>query len=144
MANVKIRITQKGLAGVLRAVKRVEDALQPPSITESVGKGADVFVEGAQARAPKEDGQLSRSISKRPDDGYSWIVAPDTIYAGVQEFGATIRPKRADSLAIPGAGGPVFVKEVTIPASPYMGPTFQQDQSLAVRAVKDAIDREIG
>lgn len=47
----------------------------------------------------------------------------DVVYALAQELGAVIRPVKAKALAIPQpGGGVVFVKEVTIPARPYLRP----------------------
>lgn len=145
MVTVKLTVRQKGLASVLRAVKRVEDALQPPSITESVGDGADVFVEGARARAPRRSGRLASSIDKTPDTPTSWIIGSDLIYAGVQEFGATIRPATSPTLVYQGTNGiTYFDKVVRIPSQPYMRPTFDLDQAEAVAAVKSDIVKNIG
>lgn len=47
----------------------------------------------------------------------------DVVYALAQELGAIIRPVKAKALAIPQPGGGVrFVKQVTIPAQPYLRP----------------------
>jgi hypothetical protein len=47
----------------------------------------------------------------------------DIAYALAQELGAIIRPVKAKALAIPQPGGGVrFVKQVTIPAQPYLRP----------------------
>lgn len=48
-------------------------------------------------------------------------LSTDKIQANVQQFGATIRPKNGGYLVFMGRGGhPIFAKEVTIPARPYM------------------------
>lgn len=47
----------------------------------------------------------------------------DVVYALAQELGAVIKPVNAKALAIPQPGGGVrFVKQVTIPARPYLRP----------------------
>lgn len=143
MAQVRVTVTAD-LAEALRDLARVQRALLPPSITRSVGEGADVFVRGARRRAPRRSGRLAASINKTPAGPYAWDIAPDTIYAGVQEFGAHIEPVTADALVFEGSGGLVFTDEVDIPASPYMGPTFVADTSEAVRAVERAISQAIG
>lgn len=52
----------------------------------------------------------------------SWGVF-DVAYALAQELGAVIRPVKAKALAIPQPDGTVrFVKQVTLPARPYLRP----------------------
>ena len=144
MAEISLKIDVEGLEGALNELRRVRDALEPPSLTESVGDGADVFVLGARARAPHLSGELAASIDKQLDGGTTWTIAPSTIYAGVQEFGATIDAQDARALAFVDDGILHFASVVHIPPSPYMTPTFLEDQAAATEAVEMSIRRKIG
>lgn len=72
-------------------------------------------------RTLTESGTLRDNISYQVGPGYvEW--GTNMIYAGVHQFGATIRPVRANALRfqIPGVGW-ITRKEVTIPARPFIG-----------------------
>jgi hypothetical protein len=53
-------------------------------------------------------------------------VAPDTIYARIQELGGTIFPHRFRFLRFPYAGYIHYRKSVTLPSRPYMRPTTEE------------------
>lgn len=65
--------------------------------------------------------RLLRSLSHSSDNnGTSW--GTNVIYAGVHQFGAVIKAKSAGALRFRLPGGRfVTVKQVTIPARPYLG-----------------------
>lgn len=134
-----IRITVDSVMG--DALDKVERALSPPSITESVGDGADVFVEGARRRAPHRSGRLAASIGKTQVDPFTFEIAPDTIYAGIQEFGGTIHSKPLMVFQ----DGPhlIHVEVVHLRPHPYMRPTFAEDTPKAVEAVRQSIESNI-
>lgn len=87
----------------------------------------------------RRSGQLMRSGAWQVS-GATLRVGLNTIYAGVQHFGATIVPKKAKRLAIPmpagqggrGRAGVVFAGKVTIPARPIVG--FGAKDEAAARA----------
>lgn len=53
--------------------------------------------------------------------GHELAVGSNRIYAGVHQFGATIRAKAGGFLRFQLAQGEVTVRSVTIPARPYLG-----------------------
>ena len=59
-------------------------------------------------------------------------IGSPMIYARVQQFGATIRPRNARALVFRmGAGGTlVMARAVTIPARPYLGISFDDERMI--------------
>lgn len=97
----------------------------------------------AQASGPGrtliQKARLLRSISHNADNsGTSW--GTNVIYAGVHQFGAVIKAKSAGALRfrMPG-GGFVTVKQVTIPARPYLGVNADDGREM-LALTNDAID----
>lgn len=75
---------------------------------------------GSAGKPLVDSGDLSASVSVK-SDGQGVTVGTNKISAPVHQFGATIRPKTAKTLAFPGPNGMVvFAKKVTIPARPYL------------------------
>jgi len=74
-------------------------------------------------------GYLRDSVTHNVEGG-SWavIVGATMEYAATHQFGATITPKTAKALAVPGYG---FLKKVTIPARPYLGVSESDARELA-------------
>lgn len=75
---------------------------------------------GSAGKPLVDSGDLRASISVK-SDGQGVTVGTNKISAPVHQFGATIRPKTAKTLAFPGPNGMVvFAKKVTIPARPFL------------------------
>lgn len=72
------------------------------------------------SRILTESGRLRGSINDQAGNDYV-RVGTNVIYAGVHQFGATIRPKNGSHLYFMLATGLVPAKSVTIPARPYLG-----------------------
>jgi len=65
------------------------------------------------------EGTLRDSITSNVQEGaWSVLVGATMEYAAVHQFGATITPKTAKALAVPGYG---MLRKVVIPARPYLG-----------------------
>jgi len=65
------------------------------------------------------EGNLRRSVTHEIDgEAWSVLVGATMKYAAVHQFGATIRPRTAPALGVPGYGA---LQKVTIPARPYLG-----------------------
>ncbi len=91
--------------------------------------------------APVKSGQLRRSIDmiERTNEV---IIGTNLVYARIQEFGGTIRPKNAKALAFKVNGQQVFAQQVYIPkfkGRGYFAPAFQQARSFG----KINMEREI-
>lgn len=83
--------------------------------------------------------RLLRSISHRADNnGAEW--GTNVIHAGVHQFGAVIKAKSAGALRfrLPG-GGFATVKQVTIPARPYLGVNAEDGREMLALG-HDAVD----
>lgn len=82
------------------------------------------------SRILTESGRLRGSINEA--SGNDWArVGTNLIYAGVHQFGATIRPKAASHLVFRLATGVVLAKSVTIPARPYLGISDDDEQMIS-------------
>lgn len=67
-----------------------------------------------------DTGRLRRSIVERAQPN-SVTVGTNLIYARVHQFGARIKAKKGPFLVFAGPdGAPLFVRQVTIPARPFM------------------------
>jgi len=76
---------------------------------EGIGRGTLLNVSG----------NLRRSVTHEVEGGaWSALVGATMEYAAVHQFGATITPRRAKALAVPGYG---TLRKATIPARPYLG-----------------------
>lgn len=135
-----IVIDDKDLGDALSRI--VEAAGDPQSALQEIGRYGekstrDRFHEGVEPgglpwlpsiRVQKQGGKTLQE-SRRLLDSFTFNVGPDFVewgtnvhYAGVHQFGATIRPVNAKELRfqIPGVGW-IRSKEVTIPARPFIG-----------------------
>jgi hypothetical protein len=144
VAEVRIDVTIDDGA-IERTLARVRDALEPPSLTQSVGEGADEFVDAARAAAPVRSGRLRESIDKTLIGSVSWSVGPDLglPYARIQEHGGHIYPRFAQALRFEIAGQVIFAKHVYIPGTHYMERGFDTGLAPAIAAVEAAVDRKI-
>lgn len=142
MAEIRIEADWEGLGDVQDMLKRVEHVLEPPGLTEVLGVGADVFVDTAAETAPKRSGDLARSMHK-DNDGDGWLIAPNTVYANIQNKGG-------DNYAVNGApmvfqidGKTIFTEHVHVPGSHYMQDAFELGRGPAAEAVAQAVDAAI-
>jgi HK97 gp10 family phage protein len=107
----------------------------------------------AKRRAPYRSGTLSRGITTEvlSQGATRARVAVSTSripYARIQEYGGTIRAKAGGWLVFRGKSGNfVRVRQVTIPARPYLRPAFDTQKDAAVAefgaALRDLIDEAI-
>ena len=79
-------------------------------------------------------GMLRDSVTSEVESGaWSALVGATMEYAATHQFGATIRPKTAKALAVPGYG---MLRKVTIPARPYLG--VSQDDAREIASLASA------
>jgi phage virion morphogenesis protein len=142
-ARIEIKVDDAEVKAALRELAKLGDDMTPVmrSIGEQLRLHVDERFEGGfgpgkvpwvkSGRAKRELGQtlvssnlLMESMTKREPivTPTSVTVGTSTPYAATHQFGATIRAKTAKGLVFkrPG-GGWVRVKQVTIPARPFLG-----------------------
>lgn len=116
LANRKLLMATVGETLVSGTVKRFADEEDPE------GKKWE-----KSERASSESGQtLTDSARLRKSIDYAAtpnkvMVGSNVVYARIHQLGGVIKPK-GKALKFPGKdGNPVFAKQVTIPARPYLG-----------------------
>jgi len=104
--------------------KRFDTKLDPAGNTWAAlaQKTLDYYAEEGFAGAMPplvKKGRLQDSVTYNVEGGsWSVLVGATMEYAATHQFGATITPKKAPYLSVPGYGK---LKQVTIPARPYLG-----------------------
>lgn len=139
-ASARIEIQDEQLAAAMRAI--VAAGQEPRPVLEEIGvygvkstrdRFFDEMAPGGlpwlpSIRKQRQGGRTLRE-SGALQDGITYEVGTEfvewgsnKVYAGVHQFGATIRPKTAQALRfeIPGVGW-ITRKEVTVPARPFLG-----------------------
>lgn len=104
---------------------------------------------GTAARvAPKDTGQLARSIEAYRRDLMSWGFGTDLEYGPPVEYGSDphiIRPDDAEALAFPGEDGEtVFAAKVEHPGTPpqpFVRKAFREHESELEREINTELDR---
>lgn len=81
------------------------------------------------------DGTLMRDIHYQIS-GNLLLVGSNLVYSAVHQFGATIKPKHGKSLSWKIGNVSVFVKQVVIPARPYLGISVA-DQAEMITIIQD-------
>lgn len=140
MAQVRATVIARD---ALRMLDRAIDAVGTASVSRSLRDGAEVYQEGMRTRAPHLSGRLANSIRINQVSNTEYEVGTDLVYAQIQEFGGTIRPRGHPFLKFEVGGRVVFKRRVTLRAQPYFIPTFQQDSDRAFGAFADSIDRAL-
>lgn len=131
------KITLKNDREVKRAIKRLGDNL--PKAAESAMRQSMLFLH-RQTVAKKLSGQvlkrqtgrLASSMNSKvykQGRGVVGIIGSNVKYARIHEFGGTIVPKNGPFLVFRIGDRVIKTKKVTIPARPYMGPTFRENKS---------------
>lgn len=144
MAGAAISVTSEGLAAALAALAAAgafaedltpaHDEIGAAMVTSTqmrfeaqAGPGASPWPPSLRALLEggvtlTKSGRLAQSITHQADaSGVEW--GTDVVYAGVHQFGATIKPVDAAALRfkLPGALGWRSAKSVTIPARSFLG-----------------------
>lgn len=136
MATIDVQVQDDALVAKLRALERKAGGMQP--VYQTIGRvivnrirlgfklGVSPFgrpwapLKIRRGQPLRDTGRLQRSIvANATGDGV--VIGTNLVQAGVQQFGAIIRPRRAKRLVFPGPGGRmIFAKQVTVPARPYL------------------------
>lgn len=141
---ITIKIDTKESAKLLSFMEN-NQRLIDSAINKALRKVGDRAQQDARRFAPVKRGQLRRSIQKRMGHRFI-IIGTDLKYAPVHEFGATITPKKAKTLAFKVNGKWVFAKRVVIPkykGRGYFNPAFQEARKFAKQVFKTEIQAVI-
>ena len=90
----------------------------------------------AQAKGGKtlrDSARLFQSLTHEADAG-SAAWGSNLVYAGIHQFGGTIRPRNAKRLAFRTVNGFVTAARVTMPARPYLGLDAQDRAEIGIIA----------
>ena len=100
--------------------------------------GALLVENAAKDKAPYKTGTLKRSIThetiEKSEKACHVSVGTNLEYARLQEYGGTIEGKPLLVFEI--GGETIFVQSVTVPASPYLRPAFDETKKGVVEEVK--------
>jgi len=95
-------------------------------ILSRVGERAISYVQREKLRGQvlnRRSGHLAQGLHYVFIGPVSIFIAPSVKYGAIHEYGGVIRPVNAKVLRFFDEGGnPVFAKQVTIPAKPWLGP----------------------
>lgn len=97
---------------------------------------------GEPGRLKSRSGRLRGSITSGVDDPLTGWLASDVIYGPIHEFGGTIKPKVGKYLKFQIAGQWKTVKQVVIPAKPFLRPAIQKSQDNMVEIITRQIVRD--
>ena len=93
----------------------------------AVKRGSHILIESGMS------GGLQGSITF--DSGPDYVVwGSNKVYAAVHQFGAIIRPDKANALRFHLGPALVITKQVTIPARPYLGISTEDEEEIAYLA----------
>ena len=142
MAGASIRLV--GGAELAAQLRQLADEVAGENLKAAVQLGASPIQNSAKEKAPYKAGHLHRTIhtetkllSPRAAEA---TIGTDLIYAGIQEFGGTIKAKNAPYLVFRTEDGRWHrVKSVTLPARPYMRPAFDTEKENAVAEIGSAL-----
>lgn len=136
MANIKIDIDDGGLQRKLNALQAAATNKTPLYTAIGVALSSRIrlcfklgidpwgnpwaALKMRKGQPLRDTGRLQRSITSRAD-GQGVTVGTNVTYAPVQQFGATIAPKKAKRLVFPGPSGKlIFAKKVVIPSRKFL------------------------
>lgn len=139
---MKITVNIDGEA-VEVALSELAAVLNPTSMLEIMGFGADAFIEAIKNAAPKDTGALAASVTKSITGVLGWAIGPDTDaipYAFIQNFGGDIYPKNGGFLRFQIGGEVIFARHVHIPGTHYMDTAFSEGEGAALAIVMAALE----
>lgn len=117
MANKKLLMATIGETLVSGTVKRFAEEEDPQG--QKWEKSERAKAESGQTLTDSARLRKSIDYAATPD---KVMVGSNVAYARIHQLGGTIKPKNGKALKFNGKdGNPVFVKQVNIPARPYIG-----------------------
>ena len=140
--------------GAKEVAEKLKQAAEKSAIAMRKGlKRSAIIIEGEAKRIVYDGhpdhlkggkGRLRGSITHQVDEsGLTAKIGSNVIYARIHEFGGVIKAKNAPYLMFKGEDGWVRVKEVTIPARPYLKPAFEEKGEEASQAFLNVVYEEL-
>ncbi len=130
-----------GLALVQVTQERFRSATTPQGVAWAALNPAYAAIK----RGPgilRESEMLMRSITFKAGSR-EVEVGSNRVYAAVQQFGATIKPKNAKALRFEIGSSVIFSRSVTIPARPYLG-FGKEDRAAVLEVIEAAVQSALG
>lgn len=122
MAGAAVRV--EGLADVRRSLSKLERSDESREVTRALKQGAVLVAQSARPYAARKSGKLAGSF-RAGSSGNTAFVKSRVPYAGVHEFGGTIKPRGT---------------EIKIRATPAATRALESKEDRIVRLVEDALD----
>jgi HK97 gp10 family phage protein len=136
------------ITGIKNLTDNLEKILSNRQMFEDAMLKGGVFAEGeAKKNAPKQTRTLARSINAEiiPTFDRTILVGIGTniIYARIHELGGTIKAKKGQYLKFFIKGKFIQVKQVTIPARPYLTPAIEDNVTEIEKIIGEELRRQI-
>ncbi len=117
LANSKALMASVGEALVSGTIRRFNDEESPKG--EKWEKSGRAIAEGGQTLSDTAHLRKSIDFAATPT---KVMVGSNLLYARIHQLGGSIKPKKGEALKYKGKNGKdVFIKEVNMPARPYLG-----------------------
>lgn len=124
----------------------------PKNFKEGLYKGVAEAMLFAEAEAKKSfgkagnlkvrTGRLRQSITSDSKEGKG-TLSSNLVYSAIHEFGGTIKPKSKSWLRFKVNGNWKSVKQVVIPARPYLMPAIEDNSKYIKKLISDRILGEL-
>lgn len=138
--SIKLKRMRKGMRknlirGIDRATHRLEAWIKEKKLSGQVLKTRTSNLLTSWHSVPARD---------QPGVGVFGLVRSPVVYARIHEYGGIIKPKDPDGwLRFPIGGSWVTVKQVTIPARPYLRPAFKEKRADIARDIIRAVTKPL-
>lgn len=133
------------IEGASRIVKRLEDIKNLKNLEENVGKAAALVEAEAKKKAPKDSGELRRSITSKVEKGQDkieGIVYSPLEYAPYVEFGTGLFAESGGRKDVPwffkDDEGNWWMTSGQHP-QPYMRPALNENRDKIIKIVKEGL-----
>lgn len=151
MSTTYLEVDLSGEEGLISRLKQIDRTMQTDAAEKMVIVGAETIKGAAvlnihEIFSEKQTGGMTNSIiveSQRHKDGAEATAKVQKIYARIQEFGGTIRPRKAKLLHFFIDGKEIFAKKVTLPARPYLKPAIDDNKPEIIKAMADVAETYI-
>lgn len=133
MAGISIKVDVKE-ASFLKGEEKMRRAIE-----QAIKNVTAYGVAQAKKYSPVKTGHLRRSIYNTPVTPTGSKYGSNVIYARIQEFGGTIKPKKAKRLRFEIDGKVIFAKQVKIKGKHYLKRSADDTQKRVPELVRAAI-----